>query len=131
MQKIITGLLIVVGIIHLLPVSGVLGAESLFRLYGLTFEDQNTLILMRHRAILFGVFGAFFIYSAFKPVYQPLAFIAGLISVVSFLILSWLTGFYNDALYKVILADVVALFCLVIATVLYVFSIYKESYLAN
>ena len=33
---------------------------------------------MRHRAVLFGLLGLFFIYAAFYPAYQPLAFVGGL-----------------------------------------------------
>lgn len=120
MQKVITGLLILVGIIHLLPVSGVLGPERLSSLYGLSFQESNISILMRHRAILFGLFGIFFIYSAFNPAYQPLAFIAGFVSVVSFVGLSWSTGGYNEAIRKVVIADLVAFVSLLLAVVLYV-----------
>ncbi len=82
MQKLITGLLIVVGIIHLLPVTGALGSERLSALYGLSFQESNISILMRHRALLFGLLGSFLIYAAFKPTFQPIAFIAGFISAL-------------------------------------------------
>lgn len=85
MEKIVTGLLIVVGIIHLLSLSGVLGAERLSSLYGIIFDEANLEILMRHRAVLFGLLGAFLVYAAFKTELQPLAFIAGLVSVISFI----------------------------------------------
>ena len=119
MSKIITGLLILVGIIHLLPLSGVLAAERLTTLYGLSFQEANISILMRHRAVLFGLFGLFFIYAAFKPVYQPLAFIAGFVSVISFMALAWSTGGYNDAIGKVVIADLVAFASLLLAVILY------------
>ena len=108
MQKAITALLILVGIIHLLPISGVLGAERLSALYGLSFQEPNISILMRHRAILFGILSLFFVYAAFQPTLQPLAFAAGFISVISFL-----------AVGKVVLADLVALASLLLAMVLY------------
>ena len=119
MHKIIAILLIIVGVIHLLPLSGVLGTEQLTSLYGLSLQESNISILMRHRAILFGVFGLFFIYSAFNKKYQPLAFIAGFISVLSFLFLAWSVGDYNAAIRKVVVADLVALACLLVALVLY------------
>ena len=59
MEKVVTGLLILVGIIHLLPVSGVLGVERLAVLYGITLEEPNLEILMRHRSVLFGLLGLF------------------------------------------------------------------------
>ncbi len=122
MQKIITVLLVIVGFIHIMPLSGVLGAEQLFSLYGLSFEESNISILMRHRAILFGVFGLFFLYSAFNRQYQPLAFTAGFISVISFILLSWSTGNYNTAIHKVVVADIIAFVCLLSAVVLFILS---------
>jgi len=41
METLITGLLLFVGIIHLLPVSGVLGVERLAALYGVLPGDQS------------------------------------------------------------------------------------------
>jgi hypothetical protein len=79
MEKIVTALLVVVGIIHLIPVSGVLGAERLSALYGVSLNEPNLEILMRHRAVLFGLLGAFLVYAAFNPQ----AFLAGFLSVVS------------------------------------------------
>jgi hypothetical protein len=49
--------LLVAGIIHLLPVPGVMGVGTLARLYGIGVSDPNTAILMQHRALLFGVLG--------------------------------------------------------------------------
>lgn len=119
MQKAITALLILVGIIHLLPISGVLGAERLSALYGLSFQEPNISILMRHRAILFGILGLFFVYAAFQPTLQPLAFAAGFISVISFVGIAWSVGGYNAAVGKVVLADLVALASLLLAVILY------------
>ncbi|SDU21307.1 phosphopantetheine adenylyltransferase [Halopseudomonas salegens] len=122
MEKIVAGLLVLVGIIHLLPVSGVLGTERLSALYGVTLGDPNLVILMRHRAVLFGLLGLFMVYAAFKPWLQPLAFLAGFLSVVSFMAIAWSVGDYNEAIRKVVIADVVAVIALCIAGVLYVFS---------
>ena len=60
-------MLVVVGIIHLLPLSGVLGAERLAALYGLPFAESYPAILMRHRAVLFGLLGLFFIFATSLP----------------------------------------------------------------
>lgn len=120
MERMITGLLVLVGIIHLLPLSGVLGAERLSTLYGLVFNEANLEILMRHRAILFGLLGSFFVYAAFKPALQPLAFIAGFISVISFMVLAWSIGDYNASIRQVFLVDIVAVISLIIASVMYI-----------
>lgn len=119
MDKLISALLIVAGIIHLLPISGLLGAERLAALYGLSFSEPNLLILMRHRAVLFGLLGALLVWAAFRPALQPAAMLGGLASVLSFLLLAWASPGYNAALRKVVIADWVALACLVAAVVLW------------
>jgi hypothetical protein len=113
-QRLVSAMLIVVGIIHLLPLSGVLGGERLASLYGMSFEEANIAILMRHRAVLFGLFGLFLVYAAFRPSLQPLAFAAGFASVASFLALAYSTGGYNAGIARVVTADWVALVCLVV-----------------
>ncbi|MEP1741459.1 MAG: phosphopantetheine adenylyltransferase [Kangiellaceae bacterium] len=119
MDKTITGLLVIVGIIHLLPLSGVLGPERLSILYGISINETNIEILMRHRAVLFGLLGAFLIYAAFKPALQSLALIAGFISVISFIAIAWSAGDYNDSVRKVVWADIVAIVALTIASVIH------------
>jgi hypothetical protein len=114
--------LILAGIIHLLPVSGVVGAERLAALYGTPFSDPNLIILMRHRAVLFGLLGLFLVISAFKPTLQPAALVAGLASVVSFLVLAWSVGGYNAQIHRVVVADLVALVALVVGGVAYMYA---------
>jgi len=121
MKYLVSAMLIVVGVIHLLPLSGILGSERLASLYGLSFNEPNIEILMRHRAVLFGLLGAFMVFAAFKPAFQTAAFIGGFISVVSFLYLAWSVGGYNAQLGRVFIADVVALGCLVTGGLVHAF----------
>ena len=111
-------MLVVVAIIHLMPLSGVLGAERLAALYGLDFGEPNLALLMRHRAVLFGLLGAFLLAAAFRPEWQPLAFAAGFVSVVSFLWLTW-GSVRNPEVGRIVAADVVALACLVVGLAAY------------
>lgn len=112
-RYLISLMLIITGIIHLLPLSGALGVEQLSTLYGMAFNDPNLAILMRHRAVLFGLLGIFLFGVAFKPAWQPLAFAAGFVSVISFLWLAWSVGGYNMQINRVVIADLVALACLI------------------
>ncbi|MBZ9715987.1 hypothetical protein [Deinococcus multiflagellatus] len=82
---IVSTMLLVVAFIYLLPLVGVLSSQQLIKLYGLSFTEPNLLVLMRHRAVLFGMLGVFLGYAAFVPKVQTIAFVAGLISVLSFL----------------------------------------------
>ena len=114
MKYLVSAMLLVVGIIHILPLSGALGGERLAVLYGIAIDDPNLEILMRHRAVLFGILGSFMIYAAFRSSLQPLAISAGALSVVSFL--AFAAGRdYGDELARIVAADVVAVVCLGIA----------------
>ena len=122
MERIISGCLIVVGIIHLLPLSGALGADQLTSLYGLSFNEPNIEILMRHRAVLFGILGFLFIYAAFNRYLRLPAIIIGFLSVVPFLAIALSVGDFNAAIQRVVVADVLALVALVAAAFIYLFS---------
>lgn len=114
LRHLVSAMLVIVGLIHLLPLSGVLGAERLTALYGITFAEPNLAILMRHRAVLFGLLGVFMLYAAFRPAFQAAAFVAGYVSVLSFLYLAWSVGGYNAEVGRVFIADIVAVACLVV-----------------
>ncbi len=119
MRYILSAMLTVVGIIHLLPLSGVLSVSRLQALYGVAITDPNLEILMRHRAVLFGILGAFQIYAAFRPVLQLAALIAGTISVISFLVITGMVGGYSVGIARVVTADIVAVVCLLIGAFAY------------
>ena len=101
--------LVAVGIVHLVPVTGVFGGERLQALYGLPSGDANLAILMRHRAVLFGLLGAFLLATAFRPAWQGPAFLAGFVSVASFLWIAFEAPLYNDAVARIVRADLGAL----------------------
>ncbi|MEJ7808694.1 MAG: phosphopantetheine adenylyltransferase [Telluria sp.] len=125
MRYVISAMLGVAGLIHLLPLSGVLGAERLAALYGLSFDEPNLAILMRHRAVLFGLVGSFMLLAAFKPMLQSIALVGGIISVASFLMLAAAAGSYNAQIERVFLVDVVVLVCLVVGAIAHAFMLRK------
>ncbi|MBH1970424.1 phosphopantetheine adenylyltransferase [Moraxellaceae bacterium AER2_44_116] len=114
MQYLVSVSLFVVGLIHLLPAYGVLGSNQLSKLYDVNVDDPNLQILMRHRAVLFGLLGCFLIGAAFIPSLQGLAFGSAFVSVISYLYLVWSVDGYNQKLKKVFYIDVVALGMLVV-----------------
>ena len=116
---VITILLLIVSIIHLVPITGVLGAAKLESLYGIPIESNELSILMRHRAVLFGILGVFFAYAAFTPAQQPLAFLAAFASLASFFYLAFSSGGYNAAIRRIVIGDVIAALALVGAVILY------------
>ena len=114
-EKIITACLLVIAVIHLAPITGVAGVANLKALYGIDVTGGDLEILMRHRAVLFGILGVFFAYAAFKPELQVMAFIAAFATLVPLLYLAFSVGFTNVAIQKVVVADVVAIISLAIA----------------
>ena len=115
MSQVITGLLIVVGLINILPVLGVLSADRLAQAYGVPVAAADLEILLRHRALLFGVLGGFILYAAVLPAFQPAAMTMAAISMVGFALLVWSVGGYNANLARVLAIDVVGIVCLAIA----------------
>lgn len=111
-------LIVIAGIIHILPLMGIHGPAMLKSLYDLDFTEINLLILMKHRAVLFGLLGFFMVYAAFDPYLQRLAIVAGLLSAASFIVIAKTTGQYGPAIRKIIHGDWIAIFCLLIAAVL-------------
>jgi hypothetical protein len=118
-EKIITLLMLIVAVIHLVPITGFAGVARLESLYGIPITGKDMEILMRHRAILFAILGAFFAYAAFTPAVQPLAFLAAFVTLVSFFYLAFAVGGYNDAIRKIVIADVIAAVSLLGAVILY------------
>jgi hypothetical protein len=122
MKHLVSVGLVVAAIIHILPLSGVLGSDRLSSLYGVSFADPNLEILMRHRAVLFGLLGFFLLVAAFRPSLQTVALVLGFISVVSFLVLAWSVGGYNPQVARVFWADIIALAALVISVSAYIYA---------
>lgn len=106
-----------VALIHLAPAIGVAGAEKLATLYGREFSEANLQVLMRHRAVLFGIVGGLMLYAAFDPALRGLAYLVGFVSVVSFLMLVKTTQGLNAEVMRVYAVDWVALGLLVIGVV--------------
>lgn len=119
-NKIISTLLLIVGVINFLPLIGIISTEQLGKLYSISVNDDNLAILMRHRALLFGLIGGFIIFAAFKPHFQIVAFVMGFTSMLGFILIASQASTYNNALKKVITIDWVALGLLTVALILYI-----------
>lgn len=115
MSSLTTAVLLIAALIHLLPVAGMLGAGPLGRLYGIDAADPNLALLLRHRAVLFGLLGGFLLVAALRPTLHFVALWVGLVSVASFLLLAWQIGGYNAALARVVKVDWLVLLLLLLA----------------
>lgn len=114
-RHLVTAALLAVGVIHVLPLPGVLGSARLAALYGLSVQDPDLLLLLRHRAVLFGLLGAFILVAAFRPALQATALAAGWVSVVSFLALAAPES-ARPEIARVVRVDRIALACLAVGT---------------
>ncbi len=115
MNTLATVLYVIVGVVNLLPISGVLSTTRLQALYGVSLADPNLIILMRHRAVLFGVVGALLVAAAFHTPLRPIALAAGLVSMLSFVLVAHLVGEVNTQLRRVVVVDLIASLLLVSA----------------
>lgn len=118
MRPLSTSLYLLVGLANLLPVAGILSAGRLHALYGVVLDEPNLLILMRHRAALFGIVGALLVASALHPPLRPVALAAGLLSMLSFVAIAWRVGGLNAELRRIVVIDLVASILLIAAALL-------------
>ncbi len=121
LPRLVAGVLLVVGVIHIAPAIGLLGATTLHSLYGTPLAlDAAESLLLRHRAVLFGVLGVGLALAAFRPDLHGPALVCAVVSVASFL---WLARGYpalTPELMRVARVDVIALGALLLACVLHV-----------
>ena len=118
MSKLVSILLIVVGVINFLPVFAVLSATNLEQAYSVELANNDLIILMRHRALLFGIIGGFILFSVFAPSYQTPAMIMAAVSMIGFLYLAWTVGGYKDAISQIAMIDSAGIVCLALAAIL-------------
>ncbi|MCE2917448.1 MAG: phosphopantetheine adenylyltransferase [Rubrivivax sp.] len=116
LKFVVPTVLLLVAAIHLLPLLGIVGPAQLQRLYGVPIQDPVLELLLRHRALLFGLLGGGLVLAAFKPAWHGAALVAASVSVAGFLVLAWsLPGSVSPAITTVVRVDLVALVLLVVA----------------
>lgn len=125
-SKLATALLFVVGLINFLPVAGVFSAANLSQAYAIELVSNDLIILMRHRALLFGIVGGFIFYSLVYPQFQTAAISMAGTSMVGFLLIMSAVGGYNASISKIAVVDIIAIICLVVCVALKVVMPVKE-----
>lgn len=98
--------LLAASFIHLLPAIGMVSAARLTALYGLSPADATTVLLLRHRAVMFAVLGVGFAAAAFVPTLRVPAAILALVTMLAFV---WLAGgaAHGPAIRRVARVDIV------------------------
>ncbi len=116
--------LFIAGIINIVPSILAFIPDKISSSYGIEMPNANYELLLRHRAILFGIIGGIMIYSALTKKYYSLAVCIGFISMISFVVLLKLVnGDVNPELNKVMRVDIVGIVILLIGFVLYKFNV--------
>lgn len=114
----VPALLAVSALIHLLPLSGVLGAKRLEALYGAPIEDGTVLLAMRHRGAMFGALGLWLVVAIAWPEHRDGAIGVTLACDVAFMALYVMADGVHGKMKKVFVADVVSVAALVGAALL-------------
>lgn len=104
---------VIAGVINLLPTVGVAGAGWLRSLYGFEVANPDLEILLRHRAILFGILGVLLLVAAMRPGLRDVAALVAGASMASFIVVALIVGGYGPAITKVVIADIIGLLALV------------------
>ena len=100
--------LLLAALVHALPLLGVLGGDQLQKLYAVQTDDPALLLLLRHRAVLFAVLAAVFVYCAMSPSLRSVGLSMVLVCTASFVLLAQLGGdAMNPALKRVFWVDVI------------------------
>ncbi len=118
MSKLFVVCLALVGLINLAPVAGLFSAQRLAAAYGLEVMGPDLEILLRHRALLFGILGGFILCSIVVPSLQGAAMLMAAVSMVGFALVTWSVGGYNEALTTVLRIDLLGLLFLSAAAVI-------------
>ena len=111
-DRFITAFIVIAGAINFLPVVGVVSAARIESLYGVDASDPALEILLRHRAVLFGLVGGFMIMAAFKKSLHSAAITGGFIAMLSFLGLYYFGG-QPPSLASIAYADIVGVASLI------------------
>jgi hypothetical protein len=106
MRWIVPAMLALVALIHLAPLAGLLGVARMEAAYGVQIAGPDLGVLMRHRAVMFGLLGGFMLLAMFVRALQPWALGMALLSAGAFVLLAWSTPGHNANLAKVALVDV-------------------------
>lgn len=118
MRTLVVVLYLVAAIVNLLPGLGVLSAARMEAFYGVPIRSPDLEILMRHRAIVLAIVGALLAVAAFHVPLRPAALVAGLVSMVSFIVIAAAVGDYGAPLRRVAVVDLLATIALVLGAVL-------------
>lgn len=117
LNNFVTACYVAAGLVNVFPVIGVLSNTQLTSLYAVDVASADLSLLLRHRAILFLIVGLLLLVSVVVDSLRLVSGIAGLISMVSFVLLAWSMPEINNSLQRIVMIDIVVSIFLLIALV--------------
>ena len=112
------------GVVNLLPATLLFLPRNMAKSYGIAVPDGNYELLLRHRAVLFGIVGGLMLYSTLTRKYYAVSTVIGLVSMVSFVALYYLIDKpINAELKRVMMIDSLAIVVLLVGLGVYWFTI--------
>lgn len=121
MKWLVMGLMLAVAVLNLIPVVGVVSSARLTSMYGVEVTSPELELLLRHRAVLFGIVGLLVGAGALIDGWRAPAVAVGLVSMLSFVVLQQLIGEVAAPLRRVVVADGVGSLALVAAAAVHRF----------
>lgn len=109
---------VVSALIHLAPAVGVLSVQRLQQLYGTAVDGPDLAVMMRHRALLFGVLGSLLLVSVVVPDLRWPMVTATLVSDLGFVALMRAHPGTGPEMARVLRADLVSIALLAAAVAL-------------
>ena len=119
MESIFRIILLITGFLNSLPSLLAFFPGKFTKSYGIVLPNENFELLLRHRAILFGIVGGIMIYSALSKTAYEIATITGVVSMFSFVALYFLIGNITSELKKIMLIDIFATIILFTAYIIF------------
>jgi hypothetical protein len=113
--------------VHLLPASGLFSSAQLTALYGPAAADTSVQLLLKHRALLFGLLALLCAAAVVWPSLRGVALVLACGSVAGFLLLAGRPDSLTPALQRVFWVDAALLPVLLLALVLHGWSAVKPS----
>jgi len=110
--------LVVAAVINLMPLPGLWSVAHMESLYGIPVREPTLELLLRHRALLFGLIGLLMLAGAFHRPLQTAAILAALGSMVGFMVLAAQLPDLAAPMRRVALADLIATLLLLVALAL-------------
>lgn len=108
-RTIAIALLVVIGMLTASPSITAFNPSGITALYGVAFDNEAALLLVRHRQIMLGLLGAMLVCGAFFSPLRMLAITINVLSKSAFLALSLTTSTLTPGFQRIVYFDVVSI----------------------